>query len=161
VRLRRQLDAQMAAWVGPVTQAEVVTGRRPGAGVIVARPGVLSQAPRGVIRKTSAYQRWFAPTVTTPQTPVPDVLLQAALLVAHPAYPAALAAVERTRTTLGFSRPEAWQALSRQMKQSPGDAENVFRHLQACQWTRETAGSTLSNPDCHLLVELAYHQVAG
>ena len=44
------------------------------------------------------------------------------------------------------------------MKSSPGRAENVFRHLNACQITRETAGSTLTNPDCNLLVELAYHE---
>lgn len=81
-------------------------------------------------------------------------------LLAHSAYPAALAAVEKTATTLGFNRPEAWQGLSRHMKSSPGRAENVFRHLEACRITRETCGSTLTNPDCSLLVELAYHDWA-
>lgn len=81
-------------------------------------------------------------------------------LTQHTAYPAALEAVKKTATTLGFNRPEAWHGLSRQMKSSPGRAENVFRHLNACQLTRETAGSTLTNPDCNLLVELAYHEWA-
>lgn len=79
-------------------------------------------------------------------------------LTKHPAYPFALEAVKKTATTLGFNRPEAWQGLSRHMKSSPGRAENVFRHMNACQLTRETAGSTLTNPDCNLLVELAYHE---
>lgn len=95
-----------------------------------------------------------APAVSDP------VLGRAAVLLSHPAYPFAQAAVRRTATTLGFNRPEAWQGLSRQMKSSPGHAENIYRHMQACQWTRETAGSTLTNPDCNLLVELAYHEFA-
>lgn len=87
-------------------------------------------------------------------------LERAEALLQHPAYPFALEAVKKTATTLGFNRPEAWQGLSRQMKSSPGRAENVFRHLNACQLVRETAPSTLSNPDCNLLVELAYHEFA-
>lgn len=92
--------------------------------------------------------------------PVPALLLKTAKLLRHPAYPAAQAAVRKTATTLGFNRPEAWQGLSRQMKSSPGSAENTYRHMQACQWTKLGASSTLTNPDCNLLVELAYHEFA-
>lgn len=82
-------------------------------------------------------------------------------LLNHPAYPFAQAAVRQTATTLGFNRPEAWTGLSREMKADPGRAENVFRHLRACSVVRATAPSTLTNPDCNLLVELAYHEFAA
>lgn len=75
----------------------------------------------------------------------------------HPNYPTAQKAVRVTATTLGFSRPEAWKGLNRQMKDSPGRAENTFRHLNACELLRTTASSTLANWDQNLFVELAYH----
>lgn len=106
----------------------------------------------------SVYRR-FRPA-PPPPLPREPILLHAHALTQHPAYPHAVAAVAKTATTLSFNRPEAWQGLSRQMKSSPGRAENVYRHLLACQLTRETAGSTLTNPDCNLLVELAYHDWA-
>lgn len=92
--------------------------------------------------------------------PLSDLTARVDALTKHPAFPFALEAVKQTATTLGFNRPEAWQGLSRHMKASPGRAENTFRHMHACQLTRETAGSTLTNPDCNLLVELAYHAFA-
>lgn len=76
----------------------------------------------------------------------------------HPAYPIARSAVRKTATTLGFNRPEAWKELSRELKGSAGHAENAFRHLEACRLVRANLlNSTISNPECHLLVELAYH----
>lgn len=101
--------------------------------------------------------KWVRQVVVTAPT---GVIAHAENLLNHPAYPFAQAAVRRTATTLGFNRPEAWQGLSRQMKSSPGHAENIYRHMQACQWTRDTAGSTLTNPECNLLVELAYQDFA-
>jgi hypothetical protein len=89
------------------------------------------------------------------------VLDRVRTLLEHPAYPFAQAAVRQTATTLGFTRPEAWQGLSRHMKEDAGRAENVFRHMRACVVTRATAPSTLTNPDCNLLVELAYHEFAA
>jgi len=85
------------------------------------------------------------------------VLLRALTALEDPRYPAARAAVRATATTLGFNRPEAWKPLSQHMKAEPGRAENVFRHLNACRLLRETAGSTLTNPEQNLLTELAYH----
>lgn len=95
-----------------------------------------------------------------PQAPQP-VMAKVAALRTHPAYPIALKSVAETATTLGFNRPEAWQGLSRQMKSSPGRAENTYRHMRACELVRAQSPSTLSNPDCNLLVELAYHEWSG
>lgn len=77
-----------------------------------------------------------------------------------PAFPSALTAVQQTATTLGFNRPEAWKPYSHAIKASPKRAENVFRHIRACEETRAALSSTLSNPECNLLVELAYHAFA-
>lgn len=75
----------------------------------------------------------------------------------HPAFPLAQQSVRRTATTLGFNRPEAWKELSRSLKSDPGTAENAFRHLEACRLTRvNLINSTVTNPQCHLIVELAY-----
>lgn len=78
----------------------------------------------------------------------------------HPGFPAALTAVQETAVTLGFNRPEAWKPYSHAIKASPKRAENIFRHLRACEQTKAALGSTLSNPECNLLVELAYHAFA-
>lgn len=77
-----------------------------------------------------------------------------------PAYAVAQQAVRTTATTLGFNRPEAWKDYNREIKSDPGRMENVYRHLRACHLLRDAAGSTLTNPDQNLLVELAYHGFA-
>lgn len=85
------------------------------------------------------------------------VLLKTLDALEHPAYPLARAAVRKTATTLGFNRPEAWKDLSRELKASAGHAENAFRHLEACRLTRANLiNSTVTNPECNLIVELAY-----
>lgn len=90
------------------------------------------------------------------------VLLTALNALEHPAYPLAQAAVRKTATTLGFNRPEAWTQLSRELKASAGQSENAYRHLEACRLTRANLlNSTLTNPECNLLVELAYHGYAA
>ena len=81
----------------------------------------------------------------------------------RPQYRIAQCAVRGTATTLGFNRPEAWLLLGRALKASPGAAENTYRHLESCEQVSQMAremGSTLTNPDLHLLVELAYHGFA-
>jgi len=79
----------------------------------------------------------------------------------HPAFPVAQSAVKKTATTLGFNRPEAWKELSRELKGSAGHAENAFRHLEACRLVRANLlDSTVTNPEMHLIVELAYHTFA-
>lgn len=80
----------------------------------------------------------------------------------HPAFPLARQAVRQTATTLGFTRPEAWKELSRELKGSAGHAENAFRHLEACRLVRANLlGEPISNPRCHLVVELAYQGFAA
>lgn len=86
------------------------------------------------------------------------VLLRTVETLEHPAYPLARQAVRKTARTLGFNRPESWKALSQELKGDQGRAENAFRHLEACRLVRENLiSSTITNPMCHLLVELAYH----
>jgi hypothetical protein len=78
--------------------------------------------------------------------------------LAHPAYPVARLAVRKTSKTLGFNRPEAWKELSRELKSDPKHAENAFRHLEACRLVRANLlNSTVTNPELHLITELAYH----
>jgi hypothetical protein len=92
--------------------------------------------------------------------PVEQVLIRRMAQVFHdPKWPLAQAAVQRTAHTLGFNRPESWLMLSRMLKHDRKAQENNFRHLEACRLLRANViGSTLSNPECHLLVELAYHR---
>jgi hypothetical protein len=141
--LRPELDFRLDRLVGPVETVKAMTAP------VIQRRSFIQWLARPTLRRVKK-----APVDT------PLLLVKAGSLLNHPAYPMAQAAVRRTARTLGFNRPEAWQGLSRQMKQSQGTAENLYRHLQACQWTREVAPSTLTNPDCNLLVELAYHEFA-
>lgn len=76
-------------------------------------------------------------------------------------YQVARMAVRRTATTLGFNRPEAWADLKAELKRDAGNCENTFRHLHTVNVLRQNlVGSTLSNPQAHLLVELAYQGFA-
>jgi hypothetical protein len=78
-------------------------------------------------------------------------------LMESDAYVAAQKAVRATAVTLGFNRPEAWKQYSHAIKASPGRAENIFRHIRACELTREAMHSTMTNPPLNLVTELAYH----
>ena len=84
------------------------------------------------------------------------VLMRVFDLLEHPAYPHAQTAVRTTATTLGFASPQAWVPYSRMLKSNPGRAENLFRHVRACELTRAALSSTVTNPTCNLIVELAY-----
>jgi hypothetical protein len=91
------------------------------------------------------------------------VLLHTMDLLESPQFALAQQAVRTTATTPKFNRPESWGQYSKAIKTDPGRAENVFRHIRAHELTRQAArelGSTLSNPQAHLLVELAYHEFA-
>lgn len=91
-----------------------------------------------------------------------QVLLKTLDALEHPAYPLARLSVKKTATTLGFNRPEAWKELSRELKGSACHAENAFRHLEACRLVRANLiNSTVTNPECHLIVELAYQGFAS
>lgn len=88
------------------------------------------------------------------------VVLRVLDLVEHPAYPPAQRAVRETAQTLGFANPAMWKPYSHMLKTDPGRAENIFRHVRAMELTVEHYGSTLSNPDKNVLVELAYQDFA-
>jgi hypothetical protein len=76
-------------------------------------------------------------------------------------YQVARLAVRRTSTTLGFNRPESWADLKAELKRDAGNCENTFRHLHTVNTLRQNLlGSTLSNPQAHLVVELAYQGFA-
>jgi len=159
---RGSLDLALKTWLGPLEAVGAISSHP------IAKPGVVQVrhtivAPRATVEVVRPFWvRWAkVRRKAKPEVKVPEMLGRTASLLAHPAYPKAKEAVEKTAQTLGFNRPEAWQQLSRQMKADPGTAENVYRHLQACQWTKQEAPSTLTNPDCNLLVELAYHEWAA
>lgn len=87
------------------------------------------------------------------------VLEHAIVLMNGPHWGQADRLVRETATTLGFNRPEAWIPYGRALKASPGQAENTFRHLRTVHELKKIeTTSTISNPDAHLLVELAYHR---
>ena len=89
-----------------------------------------------------------------------DLVRYALGLLESQAFPHAVVAVKDTQRSLGFNRPEAWIPYSRMLKSDPKRAENLFRHVKACERTKSLMGSTLRNPDMNLLVELAYHAVS-
>lgn len=91
-----------------------------------------------------------------------DALDRVLLVFEHPAYPIAGKTVRKTATTLGFNRPEAWQELGKALKRNPGEAENTYRHLESCRLLHlNLVESTLTNPQTHLMVELAYQEFAA
>mgnify|MGYP001617550811 CR=1 FL=1 len=67
--------------------------------------------------------------------------------------------VRATATTLNFNEPAAWVDYNRAIKANAGQAQNVFRHLKVVHALRAT--TSLSNPEAHLLAELAYQGFAA
>lgn len=81
-------------------------------------------------------------------------------LLEDPRYDLATTAVRHTATLPGFHRPEAWRSLTHLLKGDPGRAENMYRRVKATEQVKTLAremGSTVTNPQAQLLVELAYH----
>lgn len=91
------------------------------------------------------------------------VVDRAVAVVRGPLWGPAKAAVRDCATTPKFHQPEQWVEWSRAIKQNKGQAQNVFRHLKAVQAVRGLADADLpvSNPDAHLVVELAYQGFAA
>lgn len=80
--------------------------------------------------------------------------------MACPQWADAQARVRVCATTPKFHQPEQWLAYSRAIKANGGQAQNVFRHLKVVQ-ELQAAHPGLSNPDAHLLAELAYQGFAA
>ena len=74
-----------------------------------------------------------------------------------PAYVHARTAVRETAYAPHFTRPAMWVPYGRMLKEQPRRAENIFRHVKACERTRELAGPVPS-ADCDLVVQLAYQE---
>jgi hypothetical protein len=92
------------------------------------------------------------------------VVGQALTLMASPTWPTARVIVRTTAQTLGFNRPEAWLPYARALKAEPGQAENTFRHLKSVHDLKaqaQAASSTVTNPQAHFLIELAYQGFAA
>jgi hypothetical protein len=90
------------------------------------------------------------------------IVKQTLAALEHDAFPTAQRSVRKTAVTLGFNRAESWKDLSREIKSDPGRAENTFRHLEAMRLTRvNNIGSTMTNADQNLIVELAYRASRG
>jgi hypothetical protein len=87
------------------------------------------------------------------------VLERTIVQLRSPTYTHARVAVRTTARTLRLNEPAAWAKLSHDLHRKAEWAENTYRHLHACDLTEEMLradGSTTSNPDRNLTVELAY-----
>lgn len=82
---------------------------------------------------------------------------------AHPRWRDAQQAVRVCATTPKFHQPEQWVEYGRALKGNPGQAQNVFRHIRVVHVLRglQDDAGPLSNPDAHLLAELAYQGFAA
>jgi len=81
------------------------------------------------------------------------------LALTAPEWPEARARVRACAGTLNFSDPKMWQTYSRALRANVGQAQNVYRHIKAVQ-ELQACHPALSNPQAHLLVELAYQGYA-
>ena len=84
------------------------------------------------------------------------VLERVASTVESPAWDDALARVAACSTTPKFHQPEQWVEYGRAIKKDRGQAQNVYRHVRVVHELK-AAYPDLTNPEAHLLTELAYH----
>lgn len=91
------------------------------------------------------------------------VLERVARVMEGPYWTPARAAVRRCANTPKFHQPEQWIEYGRALKANRGQAQNVFRHVKAVSELRGLADgpAPLSNPDAHLVIELAYQGFAA
>ena len=85
---------------------------------------------------------------------------QAIEAIEQDGYEAAVKAVGDVAVTPGMRERHVWVNISRKIHEWPGWSENMYRHLDAADRAKRSireAGSTISNPDLNLMVELAYH----
>jgi hypothetical protein len=90
------------------------------------------------------------------------VLERVVQAVTHPKWDQAKAAVASCATSPKFHQPEQWVEYGRALKANVGQAQNVFRHVKVVHALRglQDGAATISNPDAHLLAELAYQAFA-
>lgn len=83
--------------------------------------------------------------------------------VTHPKWEQAKAAVASCATSPKFHQPEQWVEYGRALKANVGQAQNVFRHVKVVHALRglQDGAAPISNPEAHLLAELAYQAFAS
>lgn len=82
--------------------------------------------------------------------------------ILDPRYQHAKRAVKMTAVKPGMDGPLAWRNLAHDLKTHHRWAENSWRHLDACASAdamMRAEGSTITNPDRALMVELAYQHL--
>ena len=129
--------------------------------------GALSSALSDAWSAWLGWYRLFRRVRTLPASQK-AVLLYTLETLESPLYSQARAAVRATATTLNFNHPDQWVTYGRALKSNRKRAENLYRHLRACEimetrWQALHGGSTLarlSNPVQHYTVELAYQEYA-
>ena len=87
------------------------------------------------------------------------VMEQVMAALRSPTWPAAQRAVRACAQTPDGHKPEAWVEYSRTLKGDAGQTQNVYRHLKVALALKQVA--PLTNPQAHLLAELAYHEFAA
>jgi hypothetical protein len=87
------------------------------------------------------------------------VLEHAVALMQSPEWADAQQAVQACATTPKFHQVTQWVEYGRAIKADGGQAQNVYRHVKVVQ-ALKAAHPGLSNPEAHLLAELAYHGFA-
>lgn len=91
------------------------------------------------------------------------VLARVTRVLRSPGWAEARRAVRECATTPSFHEPSQWVEYSRAIRSNLGQAQNIHRHLKAVHAVRglHDGPAALSNPDAHLLVELAYQGMAA
>lgn len=87
------------------------------------------------------------------------VLERAVTLMQGPEWADAQQAVQVCATTPKFHQVSQWLEYGRAIKADGGQAQNVYRHVKVVQ-ALKAAHPSLTNPEAHLLAELAYHGFA-
>lgn len=88
------------------------------------------------------------------------VVNRAIAVMNHPTWTEARQRVRACAETPKFHQPEQWLAYSRAVKANAGHAQNIWRHVRVVLELK-AADPTLTNPDAHLIAELAYQGFAA
>lgn len=119
-----------------------------------------------LLEKWGASLQWFwrlLRIVLTWDRPRRRALEKAIETLNHDLYKHALLAVKMTAHEPGMNGPAAWKSLAHKLNTRSTWAENQWRHLHACSELERMIradGSTISNSDRAVMVEIAYQSMA-
>lgn len=110
------------------------------------------------VAQQDALERWLGriETMTPEQLAVCE---RVAVVVDGPFWELARAEVRACAMSPKFHQPEHWVSYSRIVKSNAGQAQNIWRHMRVVQ-AMQSSDASLSNPEAHLLAELAYQGLA-